>query len=317
MRKFRLRNAQQEFLFLFNYHKPSKKPNVLIFSLPRSGSTWLQELIWTQKGFKYANEPLNLKGRFLQKKSKINGFKELYTLGAKNKVLSYFKRITNGNFHILDPSPLRKNTRFFTSRVVFKVIHGGELFINELAQHTNSKVIYLLRNPIAVSLSRRQLPRTDELTSDLVLSIFNDAEKKVIEEIMKSGDDMEKRILMWCIQNRLILEQKTEDWLIISYEHLTTTPERIIDEITKHCQLSEIEKMTNSVDIPSAVSIQSETDSVNLMQGNMEKRKALISKWRTKVEDSDAKKYFEICKKMNIPFYDFNSDLPKSNLIFT
>jgi hypothetical protein len=313
MQKARLRNFFQNFLFLFNYHRPSKRPNVLIFSLPRSGSTWLQELIWSQSGFKYANEPLNIKGIFLQKKSKIRGFSELYTEEVKPKVITYFKKITEGKIHVLDPSPLRKNTRFFTNRVVFKVIHGGELFINDIAKATNSKIVYLLRNPIAVSLSRKQLPRTKELTSELVLSTFTSEEKEVVSAIMENGDSMEKRILMWCIQNRLALHQRTKDWLVISYESLTVEPEKVIDKLAKHCELSDPEKMINSVNIPSAVTIQSEKDSVNLMQNTSDKRQELISKWRSKVSEADAKKYFEICKKMNIDIYNFESDLPKAD----
>ena len=68
MRKFVSNNAK-----LFNIHRSSEKPSVLIFSSPRSGSTWLQELIWSQPEFKYVNEPLNLKGAWLQNKSGING----------------------------------------------------------------------------------------------------------------------------------------------------------------------------------------------------------------------------------------------------
>jgi hypothetical protein len=279
--------------------------------LPRSGSTWLQELIWSQPGFKYANEPLNIKESFLQKKSKIKGFNELYTEESRSKVISYFKKIAQGKIHVLNPSPLRKNTRFFTSRVVFKVIHGGELFINDIALETNSKIVYLLRNPIAVSLSRKQLPRTKELTSPLVLSIFNSREKNLINQIMDEGDPMKKRILMWCIQNRLALLQRTNDWLVISYENLTVEPEIVIDKLVKHCNLPDTEKIFKSLNIPSAVTIQSDKSSVNLMQKTSDKRRGLISKWRTEVSESDAKKYFDICRKMNLDLYDFDSDLPK------
>ena len=35
--------------------------NVLIISNPRSGSTWLMEMIWSQNKFKAINEPLNIR----------------------------------------------------------------------------------------------------------------------------------------------------------------------------------------------------------------------------------------------------------------
>jgi len=42
-----------------NIHLTGNSPNVFIFSTPRSGSTWLMELILTQPGFKPCNEPCN------------------------------------------------------------------------------------------------------------------------------------------------------------------------------------------------------------------------------------------------------------------
>jgi len=310
MQKFRIRTFFKNFLFLFNSHRPSNKPNVLIFSLPRSGSTWLQELIWTQPYFKYANEPLNLKGSFLRKISSINGFEELYKYETRHKVLDYFLRITEGRIHVFDPSPIRKYYRFSTSRIVFKVIHGGEIFFKDIAEHTNSKAIFLLRNPIAVALSRKQLPRIKELTSPKVLSIFSEEEKLVISETLKSGNDRELKILMWCIQNKLVLHYLPEDAIIIAYEQLITEPEQTLKKIAFHCDLPDLDKMIKSVSIPSAVSTQSESESVNLMQDNIEMRLKLIANWRNKVTDEEAKTYFGICEKLNFGIYSNESDLP-------
>lgn len=244
LRNFVLNNGN-----LFNRHRPSVKPNVLIFSLPRSGSTWLQELIWSQPEFKYVNEPLNLKGPRLQNKSRINGFNELYTNEVRDKVVDYFKGFIEGKHHFMNPNPLRKHSRLFTSRIVFKVIHGGEFFINDIAQQTNSKILYLLRNPIAVALSRKQIPRTEELTSDFVLSKFNLDEQKFAKEIIHNGSDMEKKIMLWCIQNKFALQQRTSNWLVLSYERLTCYPEKVLTALAEHCELPELEIMIERVNI--------------------------------------------------------------------
>ena len=44
-----------------NRHRPGTRPNVFVFTTPRSGSTWLMELIQTQPHFKQCSEPLNLR----------------------------------------------------------------------------------------------------------------------------------------------------------------------------------------------------------------------------------------------------------------
>ncbi|MGH8501120.1 MAG: hypothetical protein ACREVE_01355, partial [Gammaproteobacteria bacterium] len=47
--------------YLCNFHRQGSKPNIFIFSTPRSGSTWLMELMLTQRGFKSCSEPFNLR----------------------------------------------------------------------------------------------------------------------------------------------------------------------------------------------------------------------------------------------------------------
>ena len=309
MWQIKLRNFILNFGFLFNRHKQSEQKNILIFSTPRSGSTWLQELIWTQPEFKYVNEPLNLKGAWLQNKSGINGFEDLYTHDVRDKLINYFKGFISGKHHFMNPNPLRKNSRFFTSRIVFKVIHGGEDYINDIAQTSNSKIVYLLRNPIAVALSRKQIPRTEELTSNYVLSRFTSAEQEFAKEIVHNGTDMEKKVMLWCIQNKMALQHRNPNWLIITYEQLTCYPEKVLTTLAAHCELPDLETMKKNLNIPSAVSTQSESDSVRLMQEKKNTRKGLINRWRSKVTEEEMRGYFEICNKMNIGIYSEGSDV--------
>lgn len=296
--------------FLFNNHKPSVKPNVLLFSLPRSGSTWLMELIWTQTKFKPINEPLDFRHEINSIKSDINGFSELYSNNVKDKLLAYFKAFSEGEFHFKNPNPFRKNSRVFTSRLVFKVIHGGELYINDIAKHINSKVVYLIRNPIAVALSRKQLPRTEQLISDYVLSNFTSEERQYAKHIMSVGTSMEKRIMAWCIQNKLALKSRTKDWLFISYEELTCNSNKVLSKLASHCDLQHLGVMLSNVSKPSAVSVQSEDDSVALMKKDEITRKRLIKKWQDKVSAKEIHNYYAICKKMNFEIYSENNDFP-------
>jgi len=310
MPNLRLKKFIQNFGFLYNSHQPSGKPNVLLFSMPRSGSTWLMELIWTQPGFKPINEPLNLKGSWLKKKSGIEGFQDLYSEQARTIVIAYFKAIADGKANFLNPNPLRKHARFRSSRIVYKVIHGGELFINDIAISTNSKIVYLIRHPIAVALSRKQIPRTQELTSDFVMSHFDEQEQAYAKTMIKQGSEMEIKVLTWCIQNKLALSQKHKDWLILSYERLTFQPETVLKALAEHCQLPDIELMMQSVNIPSAVTTQSEEDSVALMKNKSYDRQQLIRKWRSKVDEDTIQRCFEVCKNMNFEIYTIDSDLP-------
>ena len=296
-----------------NVHRPSGKTNAFIFSMPRSGSTWLQELIWTQPGFKYCNEPLNLKGNFLQKKSTIQGFEELYQPSSKDKVIGYFKNFCSGKYHFLDPSPLRKYYRPFTTRMVFKVIHGGELFINDIAEQCNGKVVYLVRHPIAVSLSRKVLPRLELLCSPLILKQFTAPQQKLARQILEQGSFLQKGVLSWCIQNQLALRQRQDNWLVITYEQLTVDPKPVIDALVSHLELTHPERIWDQLSIPSAVKTQSEQQAVEMMAGEQSQRRLLIERWRDKVSAEEAKDLMEIVVQFGLDTYQGQEPYPNNN----
>lgn len=310
--KFNYKNPiLQKLISVYNIHRPGAKKNVFIFSMPRSGSTWLMELIWSQPGFKYCNEPLNIKDVSMQKKTGIAGYKDLYSDGVKSRLIAYFKGIAEGKIHFLDPKPFRKYFRIFTNRIVFKVIHGGEKFINEIADSCNGNVIYLLRHPIPVALSRRELPRMNELCSDFVLKHFSEEERRLALELNKSGDEMERRMLAWCIQNKFALMQRRDDWVVITYEQLTVDPNPVIAKIATAFDLPLPDKILEHISIPSAVSVQSERSAVDLMKEAGKNREELIGKWRKKIAKEEEIRLMNICLQFNMHIYSAGSVLPK------
>lgn len=296
-----------------NWHRPSEAPNAFIFSMPRSGSTWLQELIWTQPGFKYCNEPLNLKEDFLRRKSSISGFEELYNSSSRDKVIDYLRLFCIGNHHFLDPSPLRKYYRLVTNRMVFKIIHGGEIFINDIAEKCNGKVIFLIRHPIAVSLSRKTLPRLNVLCSAQILQQFSPSQQKLAQDIQTKGTFLEKGVLSWCIQNQLALRQRRPDWLVITYEQLTVEPKPIIEALVENLGLSHPERIWQQLNIPSAVKVQSEQKAVEMMAGEQQQRRLLIERWREKVLPEEASRLMQIAADFELDVYTNNNSYPEPN----
>jgi hypothetical protein len=119
---------------------------------------------------------------------------------------------------------------------------------------------------------------------------------------------MEKKIMLWCIQNKLALQSRTSNWLVISYEGLTCYPEQVLKTLSTHCELPDLETMIQRVSIPSAVTTQSDDNSVSLMKESSIHRKRLINKWRSKITGAEMSSYFEICNKMNIGIYTEDSD---------
>jgi hypothetical protein len=92
---------------------------------------------------------------------------------------------------------------------------------------------------------------------------------------MCCGTDMEKRIMFWCIQNKLAFQHKTEDF--------TCNLKKFISDIVSHCNLHNLDLLLNVLNISSAVTFQSENDSIELTQQDDQNKRKLFTKWPDKI----------------------------------
>ena len=145
-----------------NLHLQGKKKNIFIFSTPRGGSTWLMELIAAQPRIKYFDEPLNLRRDDVKR---LNYFKNWQALGPdkknSDKIVQYFKLLEKNKLKFMNPPPFtRRNHKIFSNRIVFK-IHEIEHLMNYINDQLDCHIVYLLRHPIANTISRYAFPRLE------------------------------------------------------------------------------------------------------------------------------------------------------------
>ena len=239
-----------------NYHS-DKGDNIVIFSTPRSGSTWLMELIKTQPDFKICNEPLNIRNTSVAKALGVNKWAELYSEKNSKILKNYFQEIISGKHLFLNGNPFRKYHRPLTSRIVFKIINGGELMVNEIAEVSKSKVLYLIRHPVSVALSREQLPRLETLINKDITKGLNLEEIKKIEKYKNDDSHIVRATLSWCIQNKLALNRSNADWVILTYEQLVVDPKPIVEFISYKFKFKKRQRIFANLKRPSTVTVQS------------------------------------------------------------
>ena len=102
------------------FHRASGEKNIFLFSTPRSGSTWLAEMVATQPRFKFVNEPFNIRMPYVRENLGINNWDEYYNSGAESKIESYLDRFLDGHDHdprFARPKPLSEFWRMRTSRI--------------------------------------------------------------------------------------------------------------------------------------------------------------------------------------------------------
>lgn len=283
-------------------------PNALIISTPRSGSTWLMELIWSQPGFKICNEPLNIRRKEIAGTLGMNTFSKLYDDSNKAEILNYFSVINNGGHGFLNPSPLRKYHRFRTNRIAYKVINAGEDMVDDIAGVTQSKVIYLIRHPFTVSLSRKVLPRLEVLSADPMLERMGMEDKDLVNEVLQNGTYLEKAVLAWCLENKLALHYKKNDWIIFTYEQLVVDPVPVIELLARELNLPLTDRMIEGLNVPSAVTVQSESGTSGQIRSVA--RNQLVSKWKERISEEQAVHLWRIVDAFGLDIYNKDSSLP-------
>lgn len=297
-----------------NFHRPNGGPNVFIFSAPRSGSTWLMELVWSQPGFKHCNEPLNLRNASVRKYLGITEWRDLSSYDASRALYNYFSAICQGRLHFKDPKPLHGYYRSITNRIVFKVIHGGEDRINWFRDRFNGRIVLLLRHPIPVTLSRESFPRLEAFLVSDYRRHFTDEQLHYARRIVNSGTKLEQGVLAWCLQNAVPLRDVGDDWTVVSYEQLVLDPRPVIDCLARKLDLPKPERMMKRLATPSAVKTKSDRETQQVLEKETERRSWLVEKWRRKVGAAEERRAMEILKPFQLDVYKFGAALPADGL---
>jgi len=271
-----------------NRHQPGPRPNVFLVTSPRSGSTWLMELIWSQPGFKCCDEPLNLRHPTVKRATGIASWREMDSAAGATKLERYFRDICSGRLHSADSLPFRgKYHRFRTDRIVFKLLHGAEGLIGELAAKCNARVVILLRHPIAVSLSRESFPRLSAFRNGDAAAGFSAGQLRLADRVIASGSHLEKGVLTWCFQNSISLRGLQPDWTVVSYEQLVLDPEPVVAHLAERLELIDQALILSRLTEAAGNQGKSDASTRQLLaeqaSGRLDKRRALVEKWRSQV----------------------------------
>jgi hypothetical protein len=294
-----------------NIHRPGELPNVFVASLPRSGSTWLMELIWSQPGFKHCNEPTDLRNPSVRKHLGIAEWEQLYDDEAGERLFGYFDGFCEGRLGFLNPRPFSRYYRPVTSRIVFKLIHGCEDRLNWLCDTFDGRIVYLVRHPIAVSLSREVLPTLPAMLGGPYRNHFTGEQLAFADDVRRNGTRLERGVLSWCLQTSVPLQQATDDWIIASYEQLILDPAPIVRQLAAKLALPRPQRMLNQITRPSRSSRKSDGATRRLLgAGDPTRAQRLVEKWRDRVSEDDERRAMEILERFDIDLYRARDPLP-------
>ena len=284
----------------------SLEKSMMIFGEPRSGSTWLMELlanyercivVWEPTHPFFGVNPVQFRGepRIFEDPSNTNALLANYmadvlTLKKVNKwTLNYttFKSIV------------------YSNNTLTKFVHGTLLLpwiINNM--RLDYKPIYIVRHPIAIALSqiKGNMNIEKEMMSETTFQrVYPDQYDEYRRYMVQLDSPLEKLVAMWCLHHKYLLPHiNSEKLILIYYEELLTDPFEGLRKIGNEWNIDlEIE--------PKIVRRPSKTDfGKHLKQDPVEQ----LSKWQTQVSVADKNKIQKILDYFRINFYSVRSPLP-------
>lgn len=268
------------------------------------------ELIWTQPGFTYCSEPLDIRNERVAKHLGIRTWQELYSPAALARIERYFRAICNGELRVNEPHPFLGYYRPITRRIVFKELHAGHDRIDWFNNTFNGRAVYLVRHPIAVSLSREVSATVDELLGVNYRQHFSAAELTFSREVMASGTKLERGVLAWCLQNAVPLRRASDDWAMVSYEQLILQPRVVIEYLAEKLDLPEPERMMRRLKVPSSTVRKSDIATRSVLEEGTRERSWLMNKWREHISDAQERRAIDILEHFRLNTYSAGTSLP-------
>jgi hypothetical protein len=300
---------------LSNFHRPGPRPDIFIFAMPRSGATFLMEMLGAQPGVKLYNQPIDAGDPARERELGARTWEELTLMSDREeRYLRFFDRLRHNRVKELNAPFYRRNHRFFTNRNVFKINGGAEGMIPWFASTFAGMVVILIRHPIPVALSLRGPARVHDLLKHPVLrQLFSASEIMFAQDVVASGSAFERGLINWVLQTGAMLRPGVEpDWVVISYEDLAMHPKESFDYLRANLDLDPIADLMSLAARPSGSTNLStqETQRFLAEHGPDDDRLHLINKWTVRASPDEVRRCFEICRYFKFDLYEEENLFP-------
>ena len=301
----RLRNRLRH---LTTRHRQGEAHHVFICSIPRSGSTWLAELIATQGRFKVVNEPFNLRRPVVRETLGFDDWALLLDPASKPTMRPICRCSSMTRMRIRDSSG-----RF---RSPSNGIHDRPDALQDpvCSERTIRLVPARVRRPDPAAPTppdTRLAVARGTATATLVprgpfAARFTASQRALARRVVNSAVHFEMAVLDWCLQNAVPLRGVDPSWVVVSYEQMVLDPGTVVAHLTQRLSLPEPARMLKRLGRASASTVKSSAESRRLLQRHRnapEAGSALIGRWRGRVTLQEEARAFDIVEAFEIDYY--------------
>lgn len=275
------------------------KNTILIAGIGRSGTTWLEEIVNYNNSYRIMFEPFrSVKVDILRE---WDWHQYIRTDNNKEKYLKPATTILNGNIRNQWVDHLNK--KIITNKRIIKDIRAN-LFLKWIKNNfPEVPITYIIRNPCAVANSKIIL-RWEEAIKNYLLQkdLMEDFFEPFKEDIIKISDLFEIKILIWCLENYVVLKQfKKGEILVVFYESLCLKSQREINRIFNFLGEKIPINIDNIISKPSALS----RDFSAINNGTN-----LINSWKKHITEKQTRKSLEITRIFGLDKIYGSSEIP-------
>jgi len=298
-----------------NVHRPSSGKDILILASPRSGSTWLMEMFYSEPGMKFINEPLG---------KRILDYWDLLPIETRwnyidltEREKEVLKAYFNGDSSIRHFGPrniFHEDFNLFTDRRVIKLIRANAL-VDWFRREFPFQIVYLLRHPISQAQSCIQRGHhhqiEDFLESPRYRERLSSEAFNFASEMCESDDSLAKFVTEWALENLFPIGRwrNDQDILLVSYEELVLRYELYVDLFMDRLELSCREAMLAQENSPSRTT---DSSSQETRQNIRERDKAeLMHGWEGSLSSDRERNLMSILERFNLNVYSPGQALPR------
>jgi hypothetical protein len=297
-------------------HRPGPLADVAVLSSPRSGSTWLMEIIAGQPGMKFINEP-DHKG-LLERYHALRVTPRWCWLSLspaeRQDVADYL--VDDRRTGLFGPvNPFVANHSWHTSRRVLKLIRMTALV--EWIDSLGIESVYVLRHPIPQArscMTRRHSLRFDEFLADSdFLHGLNPDALSYVRKVACDGDPMLQFVTQWCLENIVALDSPLagDRFAVTTHELLLTDPVAELERLAQVLSLDRVDLLLERVSRPSRTTDTSSAatrESIRAGQAT-----DLLSSWRRDISASEERRLLEPLRAFEIDLYTCGEVMPTPN----
>jgi hypothetical protein len=315
---------------LLKSKKMKQEDTIFLVGTPRSGTTWLMELLENIPSYTYLFEPLH--SIWFPEVVKIDFKSRPYLLKDRERIEweEYLRKIFTGKVVNRMPlygfKPKMLMNRLLSKKLIVKSVRLTRLLPWIAERFQLRSAFYIIRHPCATIASQLKTgffgyhnyyppylnarPSIDNIISEA--SHMNFVDPELIEKLKKMNTIEEILTAAWCLDNYIPLnEPKTQKWTTLLYEKLVADGESEIKRLCKTLNHEEITEIaTQQLRKPSIVTLGDEKKKLKSID-------IQLSKWKKQFNQDQIDRMLKILSDFGLDFYseenepDYNHRLLK------